>query len=353
MTPGIVAESDLSGNLQSEYVFFGGERVARKDFPGNAVAYYFSDHLKTASVVTDSVGNIKSESDYYPWGGELQFLNGDSNHYKFTGKERDAETGLDYFGARYYSNGLGRFITPDWAAKPVDIPYAVLGDPQSLNLYTYVRNIPTTNIDADGHVFQQFGVPNKDPGLQQAEKTAYDIAVQRLINNFYKNHPWAKKWDDSLERFSNFISFNGFETDEEVAADQAAWEAKDRAAWAKAYPRWPYPDRKIGIVSPEGLGFGSRAAQAEETLTRFGKEAESAEKLGAQAAAAEGKIGVHGVSTTARPNPRTVGSSAPRSVVEKTFKVHNTGKDPFHRTVELPKPVTQAIADLFNRVFGR
>ena len=117
MTPGIVAESDLSGNLKSEYVFFNGERVARRDFPAGSVAYYFSDHLKTASVITDATGNIKSESDFYPWGGELQFVNSDPNHYKFTGKERDTETGLDYFGARYYSNGLARFITPDWAAK--------------------------------------------------------------------------------------------------------------------------------------------------------------------------------------------------------------------------------------------
>jgi RHS repeat-associated protein len=152
MSSGIVGESDISGNLQSEYVFFNGERIARKGFPGNAVSYYFSDHLKTASVISDATGsNIKSESDYYPWGGELQFANGDSNHYKFTGKERDAETGLDYFGARHYSNGLGRFITPDWAAIPVPVPYADLTDPQSLNQYTYVRNLPTTRIDADGH----------------------------------------------------------------------------------------------------------------------------------------------------------------------------------------------------------
>ncbi|HEV3315945.1 MAG TPA: RHS repeat-associated core domain-containing protein, partial [Candidatus Angelobacter sp.] len=153
MSLGIVGESDLTGNLQSEYVFFDGERVARKDYPGNAVSYYFSDHLKTASVITDATGNIRSESDYYPWGGELQFTNGDSNHYKFTGKERDSETGLDYFGARYYSNGLGRFTTPDWSATPVPVPYADLTDPQSLNQYSYVRNLPTTKADPDGHCF--------------------------------------------------------------------------------------------------------------------------------------------------------------------------------------------------------
>src|SRR5580765_7550092 len=48
MTPGVVAETDLAGTIKSEYIFFDGDRVARKDFPGNTVAYYFSDHLKTA-----------------------------------------------------------------------------------------------------------------------------------------------------------------------------------------------------------------------------------------------------------------------------------------------------------------
>ena len=151
MSPGIVAESDLTGSLKSEYVFFDGERVARKDFPGDAVSYYFSDHLKTASVITSSAGTITEDEDYYPWGGEIWFVNSDSNHYKFTGKERDSETGLDYFGARYYSNWTGRFLTPDWAAKATAVPYANFGNPQSLNLYTYGKNNPTTFGDPDGH----------------------------------------------------------------------------------------------------------------------------------------------------------------------------------------------------------
>lgn len=70
----------------------------------------------------------------------------------FTGKERDAESGLDYFFARYYSSDLARFMTPDWAAAPTAVPYATFGDPQSLNLYAYVNNNPNTGIDMDGHV---------------------------------------------------------------------------------------------------------------------------------------------------------------------------------------------------------
>jgi RHS repeat-associated protein len=151
MSPGIVAESDLLGNLQSEYVFFDGERVARVDLPGNTLHYYLSDHLKSTSMLVSSSGIIENESDYYPYGGERQISNTVSNHYKFTGKERDVETGLDYFGARYYSNGLGRFISADWSATPIPVPYADFGDPQSLNLYTYVRNIPTSKADLDGH----------------------------------------------------------------------------------------------------------------------------------------------------------------------------------------------------------
>ena len=73
------------------------------------------------------------------------------NHHKFTGKERDNESGLDMFGARHYGSSLGRFMTPDWAAKPTAVPYAHYGNPQSLNLYSYVQNNPTTMGDPDGH----------------------------------------------------------------------------------------------------------------------------------------------------------------------------------------------------------
>jgi RHS repeat-associated protein len=64
---------------------------------------------------------------------------------RFTGKERDAETGLDYFGARYMSAAQGRFTSPD--APFVDQNPA---DPQSWNLYGYVRNSPLVGIDPDG-----------------------------------------------------------------------------------------------------------------------------------------------------------------------------------------------------------
>ena len=59
----------------------------------------------------------------------------------FTGKERDSESGLDNFGARYYSSNMGRFMSPDWASKPEAVPYSSLSDPQTLNLYRRVAQI--------------------------------------------------------------------------------------------------------------------------------------------------------------------------------------------------------------------
>src|SRR5205814_10274445 len=117
-----------------------------------AVHYYFADHLGSTDIVTNASGSIEEESEYYPFGGERVITDtGIGNNYKFTGKERDPETGCDYFGARYYCNPIGRFITPDWAAAPTAVPYAHFGNPQSLNLYSYVENNPTTFGDPDGH----------------------------------------------------------------------------------------------------------------------------------------------------------------------------------------------------------
>jgi RHS repeat-associated protein len=69
----------------------------------------------------------------------------------YTGKERDTESGLDYFGARYYGSSMGRFMSPDWADDPIPVPYANLMNPQSLNLYSYVGNNPLSSTDEDGH----------------------------------------------------------------------------------------------------------------------------------------------------------------------------------------------------------
>jgi RHS repeat-associated protein len=57
----------------------------------------------------------------------------------------------DYFGARYMASSMGRFLSPDWSEVPDSIPYADMENPQSFNLYSYVRNNPLSSADPDGH----------------------------------------------------------------------------------------------------------------------------------------------------------------------------------------------------------
>ncbi|MFL6389830.1 MAG: RHS repeat domain-containing protein [Terriglobales bacterium] len=162
-----LAESDASGNLTAEYIYFGGKRVARIDLPANTVHYYLADHLGSTSIVANAAGVVEEESDFYPFGTEVIVMGPGANELKFTGKRRDSESQLDYFGARYYSNAFGRFLTPDWSAKPVAIPYAELLDPQTFNQYGYVRNIPTGKVDPDGHSVQV----DDDKALQRIRST--------------------------------------------------------------------------------------------------------------------------------------------------------------------------------------
>jgi RHS repeat-associated protein len=164
----ILAEADGSGNLTAEYIYFNGKRIARIDLPANSVHYYLSDHLGSSTKIINASGVVEEESDFTSYGSELSATAG-VNHYKFTSKERDSETGLDYFGARYYSNLMGRFMTPDWAAKAEPVPYAKLINPQSLNLYSYVMNNPLTLRDEDGH---------EDTSAQKGQKIAAAAKAQ-------------------------------------------------------------------------------------------------------------------------------------------------------------------------------
>ncbi len=115
--------------------------------PGLFVArirYYHDDHLGSASVITDEHGALLEESTYYPFGALRTHyqVGSDTVAYGFDGKERDAESGLHYFEARYLSAVLGRFVSVD--------PLERSDSPQSLNRYAYVNNRPISFDDPSG-----------------------------------------------------------------------------------------------------------------------------------------------------------------------------------------------------------
>jgi RHS repeat-associated protein len=119
------------------------------------VRYYWGDHLGTARVMTSATGVTQQESTYYPFGGEQRVItNNVDNRYKFTGLERDAESGLDHTLHRMCASNLGRWLSPDPLAGDIT-------NPQSLNRYAYVSNNPATLTDPLGLVMYP---PHEGPG---------------------------------------------------------------------------------------------------------------------------------------------------------------------------------------------
>jgi RHS repeat-associated protein len=144
-SPDALVETDAAGGNATEYIFFNGRRIARRE-PSGSVFYYLADHLGSSRVVTNSTGTVVEESDYHPFGGERVLTDSLPNqNYKFTGKERDPESSLDYFGARFFASTLGRFQSPD--------PLLNSGrpwNPQTWNRYAYTLNNPLNFIDPMG-----------------------------------------------------------------------------------------------------------------------------------------------------------------------------------------------------------
>src|SRR6185437_333958 len=148
----ILDESDLSGNITNEYVFFGGKRIAMRNVSSGTIYYYEDDMLGSArTMVQAGQTSVCYDGDFYPFGGERIVTNTCTQNYKFEGKERDTETGNDDFGARYYTSRLGRWLSADWSSVPAPVPYANLSNPQTLNLYAMVSDNPETFADLDGH----------------------------------------------------------------------------------------------------------------------------------------------------------------------------------------------------------
>ena len=124
------------------------ERVAAQE----TILYYTTDAIGSVRMVTDSGGAVVARYDYRPFGdpcGTACGPQGSTEKRQFAGVEKDAETSLDYFAARYYANGLGRFTTVD--------PDHVGGnpfDPQSWNSYAYARNSPLKFTDSTGTEYE-------------------------------------------------------------------------------------------------------------------------------------------------------------------------------------------------------
>jgi RHS repeat-associated protein len=154
-----VTEINGAGLWQHSNVFSASRLTATYDAKG--LHYELADPLGTKRVQANVYGQTEVTWASQPYGDALTptysslTTADDATEHHFTGKERDSESGNDYFMARYYSSAMGRFMSPDWSAKVMPVPYAKLGNPQSLNLYAYVGNNPLRFTDPTGHDLQE------------------------------------------------------------------------------------------------------------------------------------------------------------------------------------------------------
>ena len=232
-------------------VFFNGKRVARRDASNSSVHFFFLDHLGSTSVTTNSTGaTLEEDLDYYPYGGIAS--GSSSDHYLFTGKERDTESGLDSFGARYYTSGMGRFTSPD----PL-LSSGQLSNPQAWNRYTYTLNNPLRIVDPTG-----LWDWDESAGGNMSDEDLEAIARNRRD----KRHKWAQNALNFRDQFRS-----GLDSADEAAGSSTLSDDQQSAAQAAVNSYGTEGDENGVTVGTESGHGGSTTLSDNDTISvKFG-----------------------------------------------------------------------------------
>ncbi len=163
--------------------------LAAQDEPqADSIRYFHLDAIGSVRVITDHLGNVVERHDYTPFGTELCgttpcAASQPGQPRRFAGKERDAETGFDHFGARSYEAAVARFTAVD----PVLNAGAAIAEPQRWNRYTYALNNPWRFVDPDGndprHALGTLGEKLAQYELRRAGFTIVLSALRKPVNS--------------------------------------------------------------------------------------------------------------------------------------------------------------------------
>jgi RHS repeat-associated protein len=328
---------------QKEYGYKNGQLLVTVASSGGA-QWMVADQLGTPRMIFDQTGGFSSvvRHDYLPFGEELVagmggrttaqgYTGNDNVRQKFTQKERDNETGLDYFLARYYSSTQGRFTSPDeFIGGPEEIGefgeassenptfYADLRNPQSLNKYQYAYNNPLRYSDPDGH--------EADDSVGQDPSKTYPRTPIPIINWEYPTiskedaeraiDAAGKLWDKATDKLRD-------------ALGKAVEAAAHAGANSECAP----------FASCQGMPGSQQQAQAQPPNPdgqQGARDHQEEVKKQADKAQAEAKPGqtvqqgkrIKGVNSTRRPDVQVVG---PDGKVVKVVEVERRPNSPRHR----------------------
>jgi RHS repeat-associated protein len=185
--------------------------------PAVAVEYYHLDAVGSVRAVTDASGNVVRRHDPLPFGdGAVEVAPGD-DPLRFTGKPRDVETGLDYFGARYYASRSGQFTSVD----PVLDQQKALLDPQRWNRYAYSLNNPLRHVDPDGRQVLDANLQKMLELLKSPKavskmrgtviQTVTDLTVGTLLGELFGYPPRAARGGLKLEEYEVLMEASSHE----------------------------------------------------------------------------------------------------------------------------------------------
>lgn len=141
----LLYEETPSKNSHSNYYYLNGSKVAEDTVVNNksTVTYFHNDLLSSPIVASNAAAEVLWQQHYFPYGERIEQNSG--NQHWYTGKPQDKDTGLQYFGARYYDPAIGRFMSVD----PVGFTQ---GSVFSFNRYAYANDNPYSYVDHDGQL---------------------------------------------------------------------------------------------------------------------------------------------------------------------------------------------------------
>jgi RHS repeat-associated protein len=174
----VIEEIDDYGNALARYTQGPGIDRPLAEFTSGAASYYEADALGSVTSLSNPAGVAVNTYSYDSFGNLTTSAGTIMNHFKYTGREFDTETGLNFYRARYYSNATGRFVSED-----------PIGFEGGNDFYAYVRNNPTLWIDPLGLVSCTYDVIGhhyhctSDDGSQSFDTTQVRSGNGSCMNN--------------------------------------------------------------------------------------------------------------------------------------------------------------------------
>jgi RHS repeat-associated protein len=206
---------EVQGSQVTKYIKLGNEIIASKK--GSTRFFYHNDHLGGVNIISDINAGQAQLIEYDSWGkvSRSEIVTNPEPTHRFTGQEFDSESGIHYYGGRYYDQNIGRFISPDPFVQDPD-------DPQNLNRYSYGLNNPQNYIDPSGYFFDDYDADifmSISPGLSYSSNLWSNIrSTYSQISTFSSSTIFSTFSSSTISTFG--ITFGNFA---QTTLDAGGW----------------------------------------------------------------------------------------------------------------------------------